>query len=235
MKSEANKHALRRARSRAKLIDATIAMIAEQGFPGFTLTKLGAHLGLSRGLASYHFEGGRAQVIETALAEVLDAEKQLEGLGLPALFSWIGELSQRAAAREPKLLALLQLAVGPGVEAEAPALRVAYWTRQSELIRRHLDVAQASGEIREDLELSHLAATLLGLVHGELLRIAATGDAPGPALTNIIERALAPERLAAARRASRTTPPPVPPSAAAPQAEAEPKPEPRPVQGTLFD
>src|SRR6185369_13013311 len=36
VRSEANKHTLRRARSRAKLIDATIAMIAEQGFPGFT-------------------------------------------------------------------------------------------------------------------------------------------------------------------------------------------------------
>jgi|GEM_PF-3812399 len=169
-------------------------MIAERGLPGFTLTKLGGNLGLSRGLASYHFEGGRAQVIETALTEVFDGEKQPEGLGLSALFSWIGELSQRAATREPKLLALLQLAIGPDPDGEVSALRATYWTRQGDLIRRHLDTAKASGEIRDDLESGRLAGVLLGQVHGELLRLVATGEAPDAEFPAFIERALAPER-----------------------------------------
>jgi AcrR family transcriptional regulator len=196
VKSKANQKKLRAERSRAKLLDATISMIAARGLPGFALTNLGAGLGLSRGLASYHFEGGRAQVIATALGGVLDEEPQPEGLGLPALFSWIGELSQRAAARDPKLLALLQLAVGPGVEAEASALRATYWTRQTDLLQRHLTAAQGAGQIRDDLEAGRLAAVLLGQLHGELLRLAATGEVPGPEFTALIGPALAPEGAA---------------------------------------
>ena len=77
-------------------------------------------------------------------------------------------------------------------------MREAYWTRRSQLIQRHLSAAQAR-QVRDDLELSELANVLLGLLHGELLRIAATGAAgaaASAAFTALIDRALAPERTA---------------------------------------
>ncbi|CAN7422446.1 TetR/AcrR family transcriptional regulator [Phenylobacterium sp. LjRoot219] len=179
-------------------------MIAERGLPGFALTNVGAEAGVSRGLANYHF-ADRGELLRTALAGLLEDEPGPEGHGLTSLFSWMAEQSQRAARRDPKLLALLQLAVGPGVEAEASALREAYWSRRSQLIQRHLSAAQALQQVRDDLEPSDLAAVLLGLLHGELLRIAATGDGPSAAFTALIECALAPERPAA------KGPPKVPP------------------------
>lgn len=182
-------------------------MIAEGGLPGFALTNVGARAGVSRGLAPYHFTD-RGDLVRTALAGLLDDQAEPGELGLQPLLNWMDEQSQRAAKRDPKLLALLQLAIGPGVESEAPVLREGYWKVRSQLIQRHLRPAQALRQVRDDLELGELAAVVLGLLHGELLRIAATGDASGAAsaaFTALIERALAPERPTA------KTPPRVPP------------------------
>lgn len=180
-------------------------MIAERGLPGFALTNVGARAGVSRGLANYHF-ADRRELLRTALAGLLEDEAEPNGRGLTPLFSWMNEQVQRAASRDPELLALLQLAVGPGVEAEAPALREEYWKRRGQLIQRHLLAAQAVRQVRDDLEASELATVLLGLLHGELLRIAATGDAPSAAFTALIQSALAPVRAAA--KAPPKAPPP---------------------------
>jgi AcrR family transcriptional regulator len=205
MKSERKKLGPKQARTdraRAELIKATIQMIAERGITGLALTQVGGRAGGSRALAGYHF-ATRRELLETALAGVLDAEAEPEGLGLPSLLDWMTDQSQRAARRDPKLLALLQLAVGPGVEVEAPALRAEYWKQRSQLIQRHLIAAQASGQIRDDLEPSQLASVLLGQLHGELLRIAATGEARTDAFTELIGRALARE-LTLAKRGPKT-------------------------------
>lgn len=213
MKSETNKHKLRTAVARTKLIEAAIAMIAARGLPGFALTKLGADAGVSRGLATYHF-ADRGKLIAAALGDLLETDAQPEGLGLPALLAWIADQADRAARRDPRLLALLQLAIGTGVDVETPTLREAYWGRRSQMIERHLRAAQDARQVRNDLEPSHLAGVLLGLLHGELLRIAATGEAPGPTFTSLIERALVregaahmkePQKTPAAKRPRKTT------------------------------
>lgn len=206
VKSETNKHKQRTTLTRTKLIKAAIGMIAARGLPGFALTNLGAEAGVSRGLASYHF-ADRSELIEIAFASLIEDEVPLEGLGLPQLLTWIGDQAQRAARREPELLALLQLAVGPGVEVEAPALRERYWKQRAQFLEHHLSAAQARGQIRDDLEAAHLATVLLGLLHGELFRIAATCESPTEAFTSLIERALGRERPATAKGASKPPPP----------------------------
>lgn len=198
MKTEPNKHALRAAHTRTKVMTAAIGMIAERGLPGFAISNIAPAAGVSRGLANYHFVD-RAALIEAVFVQLLDDEPTLEGLGLSPLLAWVGDQARRAAQREPKLLALLQLAVGPGVETEAPALRQEYWRRRGDLVERHLLAARALGQIRDDLAPAHLAMVFLGLMHGELLRIAATGEGPSGAFPILVERALVPERVPTAK------------------------------------
>jgi AcrR family transcriptional regulator len=187
---------VRRERARARLTKATVAMIAERGLPGLTFTKVGARAGVSRALAGYHFKN-RGELIQQVVSSLLDDETaRPEGLGLEPLLGWMDSQIRRVAEKDVELLALLQVAIGPGVEREASALREAYWGRRTHLVEHHLNAAQALGQIRRDLAPSQLAPILLGQLHGELLRIAATGAPPADTFSELIRRALTPERLA---------------------------------------
>lgn len=189
MKSARKTQAERTALARAKLVEASAQMIAESGVRGFVLTQVGGRAGVSRALANYHFKT-RGELIAAVFADLLAEDGRPEGLGLAPLLTWISDQAQRAASQDPRLLALLQLAVGPGVHDEAPALRKQYWEDRTRRIANHLTAARTQGEIRNDLELRGMADVLLGLLHGELLRIAATGANSGPAFRELIEGAL---------------------------------------------
>lgn len=180
-------------RARAELINATIQMIAERGVPGVALTKVGGRAGGSRALAGYHF-ATRRELIEKAVTSLLDDDVRPDELGLAPLLGWMRDQARRATEGDVRLLALLQVAVGAGVDTEVPALRQAYWQRRSQMIQQHLSAGQARGAIRDDLEASRLAPVLLGQLHGDLLRIAATGEAGPEGFIELIERLLAPER-----------------------------------------
>jgi AcrR family transcriptional regulator len=188
-------------RARARLKKATVVMIAERGLPGLAFTKVGARAGVSRALAGYHFKS-RGELIKQVVSSLLDDEAaRPEGLGLEPLLGWMDSQIRRVAEKDVNLLALLQVAVGPGVEREAPALREAYWQRRSHLVEHHLNAGQALGQIRGDLAPRQLAPMLLGQLHGELLRIAATGAPPADTFSEFIRRALTPERPASSQKA----------------------------------
>jgi TetR/AcrR family transcriptional repressor of bet genes len=69
MASGENKTELTRAeqkkKTRRKLIDTTIGIIAADGLSRVTLAKVAEHAGLSRGICNYHFETKDQLLLET--------------------------------------------------------------------------------------------------------------------------------------------------------------------------
>ncbi len=57
---------------RRQIVDGTIALVAEQGYAGATLSAIAARSGISKAAVLYHF-AGKDQVIAAALGHVLDA------------------------------------------------------------------------------------------------------------------------------------------------------------------
>lgn len=64
MPTAALSRAEQKQRTRRKLLDATIDLIAKEGMAGVTLGKVAAHTGLSRGICNYHFETKEQLMLE---------------------------------------------------------------------------------------------------------------------------------------------------------------------------
>jgi AcrR family transcriptional regulator len=188
--------AQRREAAMAKIIDATIALIGEQGLSGFTVSDIGKRAGLSRGTSGYHFKSSKA-LIQAAAASLLQDDAGPGDHGLGPMLGWIEAQLARAVARDPRLLATLQIALGPGA-AEVKTLREAYWQREIERLRKHL----ATAKVSPDLDPTKTASAVLGMLHGEQLRILATGQPS--ALVDVLKRALAPSSRPKATRKGAT-------------------------------
>jgi AcrR family transcriptional regulator len=181
--------AQRRAAAQAKIIDAAIALIGEQGLSAFTVSDVGKRAGVSRALAGHHFKTSKA-LIQAAAASLLQDDDAGSGeRGLAPMLGWIEAQLGRAVARDPRLLATLQVAVGPGAAA-VKASREAYWRREAERLKQHLTAAKTLHQVSPDLDPVMTAPAVLGMLHGEQLRILATGQPP--ALLEVLKRALAP-------------------------------------------
>lgn len=176
--------------ARGKLLDATIALIAERGLSGFSLADVGDRAGVSRALAGYHFKSSHALRLG-ALARVYEDEPDAGGRGLTPMLEWVQAQVRRAAAGDRRLSAMLQVAIGPGVDPEVLGLREAHRARQTDLLWRHLSSARAAQQISQALDPVQTAALILGLMHGEQLRVIATGDPLEGAFIGFLERALA--------------------------------------------
>lgn len=59
---------------RAQIVQAAIATIAELGYPRASLARIGARIGISKGLIGYHF-GGKEDLIRQVVAEIIDEGK----------------------------------------------------------------------------------------------------------------------------------------------------------------
>lgn len=59
---------------RAQIVHAAIATIAELGYPRASLARIGARIGISKGLIGYHF-GGKEDLIRQVVAEIIDEGK----------------------------------------------------------------------------------------------------------------------------------------------------------------
>ena len=176
--------------AKAKLVDATIALIAERGLLGFSLADVGTRAGVSRGLAGYHFKTSQALLL-AALARLGGDEADDRGRGIKPMLQWVQAQVQLAAMGDLRVQAMLQLAFGPGADGEVLKLREAYRRRQTDLLQRHLSSARAAHQILQTLDLAETAAIVLGLMHGEQLRVMAAGERPGGGFIALLERALA--------------------------------------------
>src|SRR5205085_469663 len=110
--------------------------------------------------------------------------------GVKPMIEWMEGQLHRVARREPRLLAALELAVGPGADRPVMTLRSEYWRRQTSLLQHHLTSARTLGQLRDGLDPVQLAPTILGQLHGELLRVVATGQPSSPGFLGLLEYAL---------------------------------------------
>jgi AcrR family transcriptional regulator len=182
----------RTAAAKAKLLDATIALVAERGPLGFSLADVGARAGVSRGLPGHHFHS-REALLGAAVTRLASHTSPVDGaeLGLPALLDWLRRQLGRAERGEPEPRALLHLLLAPGSDALA-TLVAQSGEQQAAGVRRHLEQARALQQVRSDLDPATTAAVLLGQLNGELLRLAAGGEAMSEVFIDLIGHALGP-------------------------------------------
>jgi AcrR family transcriptional regulator len=173
--------------------------MAERGPLGFSLADVGARAGYSRGLAGHHFTS-RDALLTSAAERLVSRTSPVDAaeLGLPALLDWMRRQLGRAERGEPEPRAFLQLLLAPGSAALA-ALVAQYGVQQAAGVRRHLERARALQQVRSDLDPAATAAVLLGQVNGELLRLAADGEANSEVFLDLIGHALGPAARAAGK------------------------------------
>jgi len=179
----------RREAAKAKLVAATISLIGEHGLRGFSVSDVAERSGLDRGLVGHHFKTIRALTQAAAETCILEEDAGASERGLDPMLGWIEAQLARAVARDPRLLATLQIAFGPGAEAFGE-LRSAYWRQQCEWLQLHLSTAKALQQISADLDPAEAASFVLAALHGEQLRIIATGQPPPPRFADVLRRAL---------------------------------------------
>lgn len=116
-----NKEVLTRAeqklRSRCKLLDATIDIIASEGVEGVTFAKVSGKAGLSRGLCSYHFENKEQLMLEALRTLYAQYER-----------AWRSALTKSDDAPERRLLSVIEVLLSPPIaDPKALAVLVAYY------------------------------------------------------------------------------------------------------------
>ncbi|MFF3244210.1 TetR/AcrR family transcriptional regulator [Streptomyces sp. NPDC002870] len=167
--------------SRRRLLDAALGILAEDGYRGLTVKRVGDRAGVSRGMVNYHFTS-KAGLVEAIVHDIRDVfVDRLQAMpgyqrmtGLEAVLAKLGQYFSSLAEPGPgvrarALLVLLVEAVGsPGDTAHAPlagqldSLR----TGVEDDIRRGV----ADGSIRPDLDPRAQAFVLESLARGVLLQ-----------------------------------------------------------------
>ena len=152
MKARANKYGTqdeRTAASKARLLDATIALIAERGVFGFSLADVGERAGdAGRGLANHHFKKRDALLEAVARQLLSDAPSERNGeWSLPGLIVWMRDQLAGAERRELALQAVFQLSACAGSPKVAELIEK-YGARRAEHLARHLESARVLAQVR---------------------------------------------------------------------------------------
>lgn len=179
----------RSASTQAKILNAAVELIGERGLLGFSVSDVGKRAGVGRAMAGYHFRTS-GDLLQAAASSLLEDHPLPNKPGLKPMLDWIDGQVQRAAEGDRRLLATLQLALGPGAAAVSE-LRNEYWRRQAGFLDLHLPRARHPGQVPKGVDPSDTALTLLGLLHGEQLRILTTGQPPSVGFRKIIASAVA--------------------------------------------
>lgn len=116
-KTEVLTRAEKKLRTRCKLLDATIDIVASEGVAGVTFAKVSGNAGLSRGLCSFHFEN-KEQLMLEALRMLYEKNDK----------AWRSALTASEAVPERRLAAMIKVLLSPPVaDPRALAVLVAYW------------------------------------------------------------------------------------------------------------
>jgi AcrR family transcriptional regulator len=213
VKSRINKHGTqdeRTAAARAKLLEATTALIAERGPQGFSLEQVGDRAEVSRSLARHHF-GSRDQLLVAAVKLVVGSRRPRSPgeEGLAALLDWMRSELDKAELGDRGLRCLLTLQAA-AASPEVAALVAQDRDAQVADVRRHLKRARVLEQVRDDIIPDTTATLLVAQLQGELLRLGAGGTAMTEAFLDLVRHALAPVARAGprSRRPERPEPPP---------------------------
>lgn len=116
-KTEALTRAEQKLKTRCKLLDATIDIIASEGVAGVTFAKVSGNAGLSRGLCSFHFETKEQLMLEAL--RMLYKKNEM---------AWRSALTESDAAPERRLESMIKVLLSPPIaDPRALAVLVAYW------------------------------------------------------------------------------------------------------------
>lgn len=162
--------------SRRTLIDATISLLAHEGYRAASVTRIQDESGLSRGLVSYHF-GSKLKLLEAVVHRIssdYNEQTAADREGLPGRYQ-IQQMFQAYLTRmmqrpEPSHVMLVLAAESV---SEAPELRDAvkdsyrsFRARISEMLRTGIK----DGSIRPDIDPVTHAAVLHGVLRGMVLQ-----------------------------------------------------------------
>ncbi|MFF0001080.1 TetR/AcrR family transcriptional regulator [Streptomyces avermitilis] len=166
--------------SRRRLLNAALEILAEEGYRGLTVKKVGDRAGVSRGMVNYHFMS-KAGLVEAVVADIretfIDLLRSQPGYarmnGLESVLAKLDQLFARLAEPEPgvrarALLVLLVEAVGSAdgmkdLMAEHLSL---VRTGVEEDLRRGI----ADGSIRPDVDVVAQAFLVESIARGVLLQ-----------------------------------------------------------------
>lgn len=168
--------------ARARVLDATLELIGEQGVGGVTSRAVAARAGVSPGSLSYHFPS-RTELLREALMRFVGREaERLEGLAvsgtldLPAVAAAVRDVVEGADRRA--VLAQMELYLQACRDPELRAVAARAYAAYDDAARR---VLTALGV--DDVE--PLVPALIALVDGyELRRLALGGDDHGAVLVD---------------------------------------------------
>ena len=139
---------------RAMLIEAACASMAEDGIAGFTVDRICARAGVSRGLITHHF-GAMAALMAATYAQLYDEDlPEAEGATLSSLFDTTFDPSRFNRPRLNIWLALWQAI------ANTPELTEEHRSRYGSYVARVARALKASGRAES------LAPALIALIDG---------------------------------------------------------------------
>jgi AcrR family transcriptional regulator len=164
--------------ARRNLIDATMALLARDGYRATSMGRIQEESGLSRGLVNYHF-GTKRKLMEAVVERIKDVytdetvgEHGRETMtGYDQVVELFGSFLHRIAHNPEGSRVMLVLATQS--MSDAPELRTAVQDTYAELrtmLAGMLRTGIADGTIREDVDPAGHAAMLSGILRGTVLQ-----------------------------------------------------------------
>lgn len=159
--TEALTRAEQKLKTRCKLLDATIDIIASEGVAGVTFAKVSGTAGVSRGLCSFHFKNKEHLMLETL--RMLYAKTDL---------AWRSALTEPDVVPEQRLASMIRVLLSPPIaDPKALTVLVAYWGVAPH--REHYLKFFTEGDLAYEESIEGVMRELAGgqeMIHGMSLR-----------------------------------------------------------------
>ncbi|MDI9915363.1 TetR/AcrR family transcriptional regulator [Rhodococcus sp. IEGM 1379] len=163
--------------SRSALIDATVTVLAAEGYKAASMSRIQEIAGVSRGLIGYHF-GSKLQLMEAVVEHVRDVYFDETGVGrtesadtgLDRVRDHVSQYLTRLSTSPEPSKAMLVLATESvnGPTELAAALRSAF-AAQKQMIAEFVREGIIDGSIRPDVSPDGTAAVVQGILRGVVL------------------------------------------------------------------
>lgn len=166
----------RQQRTREELVDAVLAVIAEDGLSDATIDRVASRSGISRGTVYAHFPGGRDELLRAAYARLGHELVERTRNAVSTAEGWQAQLAAHARA-------MFDLATdartGHFFNVSGPTLIVDGAERgigsgaSILMIRETLEQAQCDGEVDANVDADAVAALLVGSMREAAIGVAA--------------------------------------------------------------
>jgi AcrR family transcriptional regulator len=161
---------VRGARSREAILEAALPLFARQGYRGASLASIASAAGLTQAGLLHHFRSKEDLLLGLLDRRDHDDGKRLSSLPIGPGLDYLDRLEElvRHNQTAPEVVRLFTTLVGEGTSDEHPAHE--YFADRYQRIRaravRTLREGQASGEIRDDVDLDAIVPVLFAVMDG---------------------------------------------------------------------